>query len=533
MSGQLSLSVSANESVSPAQLRPGSSRKLSGLILYGSATLGLAVGLERVLGFVSGVLAARIAGPQTFGAYSMVLATAGTIAAYAGAGIGTTATRFSGEYKPGTAGYRKFILALVVIALSSAIVAALLMLAGAGPLARWVLRNEGLVSVLRIAAASSAAIVLLECCRGFLLGQQKFQALLIVAAVSGLGLIFVLPFAARIGAGVMIGGQAIVSLVCVAIILTLSKRFGLRPPIEKGRNAGPGIRPVFTFGLVQFAAFAGISIASWWIASLVARSDVTLTQMGLYAIANQFRGLAVLAPGLCAQVGYSLLTDESGSEYGGAKRVMLTNSFLGGSLATLAAGSLIIVAPWLLAIVYGKSFSGAEAAIVILLATGIVHMSGMAASQRLSIVGLRAIGIINTIWAILTVGLGIWLVPRAGAAGAALAFLISHTLSQVLVVVALARLDELPDGFLSLYGVNTIGGLGLAALGYWRAFETNRGPMTIAIVALVILILGLISYIGRRSGCVPEWKPKRLSFQSSEPRDVSHLEGSELGSQNL
>lgn len=532
MSGQLSFSVSAKESVSP-QLRRSSSRRLSSLILYGSATLGLAVGIERVLGFASGVLAARIAGPQTFGAYSMVLATAGTIAACAGAGIGTTATRFSGQYKPETAGYRRFILALVVIALSSAVVAALLMLTGAGPLARWVLRNEGLVSFLRIAAASSAAIVLLECCRGFLLGQQKFQALLILSAVSGLGLIFVLPFAARISAGVMIGGQAIVSLVCVVMVVALSKRFGLRPPRQKASDAGPGIRPVFTFGVVQFAAFAGISIASWWIASLVARSDVTLTQMGLYAIANQFRGLAVLGPGLCAQVGYSLLTDESGSEYGGARRVMLMNSFLAGLLATLAAGLGIVVAPWALAIVYGKSFSGAEAAIVILLATGIVHMSGVPASQRLSIVGLRAIGIINTIWAILTAALGIWLVPKAGATGAALAFLISHTLSQLLVIVALARLNQLPNGFLPLYGVNTIGGLCLAVLGYLRAFETNRGPMTIALAALTFFILGIILSIGRRTGCVPEWKSKRVGFHQSEPREVPHLEGPELGSQNL
>jgi O-antigen/teichoic acid export membrane protein len=455
VSSQLSLSISANESVSPAQLRRSSSRKLSELILYGSATLGLAVGLERVLGFVSGVLAARIAGPQTFGAYSMVLATAGTIAAYAGAGIGTTATRFSGQYKPETSGYRRFLLALVVIALSSAVVAALLMLAGAGPLARWVLRNEGLVSFLRIAAASSAAIVLLECCRGLLLGQRKFQALLIVSVVSGLGLIFVLPLAARISAGVMIGGQAIVSLVCVAIVLVLSKRIGLLPVNQKASDAGPGIRPVFTFGLVQFAAFAGVSIASWWIASLVARSDVSLTQMGLYAIANQFRGLAALAPGLCAQVGYSLLTDESGSEYGGANRVMLMNSFLAGSLATVAASFGIVFAPWLLAIVYGKSFSGAETAIVILLATGIVHMSSIPAAQRLSIVGLRAMGIINTIWAILTAILGIWLIPKAGATGAALAFLISHTLSQVLVIIALARVNEVPNGYLSFYSVLT------------------------------------------------------------------------------
>jgi hypothetical protein len=106
-------------------------------------------------------------------------------------------------------------------------------------------------------------------------------------------------------------------------------------------------------------------------------------------------------------------------------------------------------------------------------------------------------------------------------------------LAQVLVIVALARLDELPNGFLALYGVNTIGGLGLAALGYWRAFETNRGPMTVGIAALAIFILALILYIGRRCGCLPEWKPKRLSFPGGEPRDVSHLEGSELGSQNL
>ena len=414
MSSQLSLSVNANESLSSAPAgRPGV-RRLSEVLLYGSATLGLAVGLERVLGFISGVLAARIAGPQTFGAYSMVLATAGTIAAYAGAGIGTTATRFSGQYKPETAGYRRFLKALVVISVSSAIVAALLMMIGAGPLAHWVLKNEGLVSFLRIAAASSAAIVLLECGRGLLLGQQKFQALFILSAVSGIGLIIVLPLAARISAGAMIGGQAIVSLICIAVLVVISKRIRLQPMNETDHDAGPGIRPVFTFGLVQFAAFAGVSIASWWMASLVARADGTMTQMGFYAIANQFRGLAALAPGLCAQVGYSLLTDESGSEYGGANRVMLLNSFLASSLATVAASAGIVLAPWLLAVVYGKSFAGAETTIVILLATGIVHMSSIPASQRLSIVGLRAMGFINTIWALLTAILGVWLVPKAG-----------------------------------------------------------------------------------------------------------------------
>ncbi|HEX3083786.1 MAG TPA: oligosaccharide flippase family protein, partial [Pyrinomonadaceae bacterium] len=216
---------------------------LSRVLLYGSATLGVAIGLERVLGFLAGVMAARVAGPQVFGAYSMVLATAGTVAAYAGAGIGTTATRFSGQYRPETAGYRKFIVALVIIAIASAAVAALLMLAGAAPLARFVLRNPGLVSFLRIAAVSSAAIVLLECMRGLLLGQQKFQALLVLSSVSGLCLVVVLPLAARNSAGMMVAAQGSVALTAVVVCLALAGRFGLRPVERTDTDSGVGVGP--------------------------------------------------------------------------------------------------------------------------------------------------------------------------------------------------------------------------------------------------------------------------------------------------
>lgn len=517
MSSEVSIPVSANQPVAPL-VAAGSIHSLRRLLIFGSATLGIAVGIERLFGFLSSVLAARIAGPQTFGAYSMALATAGTIAAYAGVGIGTTATRFSGDYKPETPGYRKFLLALAMLSVGSAIVAASLMLVGAGPLARWVLKNEALVSFLRIAAISSAAIILLECCRGLLLGQQKFYAMLTLSAVSGLGLVFLLPLAAKVSAGMMIVAQASAALLAVLLCLALLKRFGLTPVSKVDSEAGPGIRPVFVFGLVQFGAFAGISIASWWIASLVARSDSTLTQMGMYAIANQFRGLAVLAPGLCAQVGYSLLTNESASKYGGAGRVLLMNSFLAGSLATLAAGFGIILAPWLLVLIYGKPFAGAEVPILILLATGIVHMSGGPAALRLSVVGLRLVGIINAIWAVIIVALGIWLVPKAGATGAALAFLISHLVSQLMVNAALARMNELPNGYWQLFAVTTTGSVLLAVLGYWRAFEANQTPLTLALAAVGIVMVLALSYVGRRTGCLSELKLSRLKFGAREAK---------------
>jgi O-antigen/teichoic acid export membrane protein len=508
----VSLSLSAANPGAQVLASPNT-RSLRDLVLLGSATLGVAMVLERALGFISNMLAARISGPQTFGAYSVVLATAGTVAAYAGAGLGTTAIRFSGQYPRESAGYRKFLATIVGISLMSAIISALLMLTGASFLGRLVLRNEALTPILRIAAISSAAIILFECCRGLLIGQQKFRSQLVLSAVLGAGLIIVLPLAARISATAMIAGQAGVAMAGVGVCVIFAKRLGVSPLSPK-TNIGPKVYPILRFGLVQFGAFAGVSLASWWVALLVARSDATLTQMGLYAIANQFRGLAAIAPALCAQVGYSLLTDESGAQFGGADRVMLTNSLLSTALATMIAGLAIITAPWLLLLVYGRSFTGAEGPVLILLATGVIHMSGGPAMQRLSIVRLRALAVINALWAVLVVLLGLWFVPKWGATGAALAFLISHAISDLLVMVSLARLGKLQEGYFALMAVLVTGTLSLALLGYWRAMIVPYSlPLTVLLTATWMIILILLWQISSINGVSLRLQEKRLLFR--------------------
>jgi len=481
-------------------------------MLYGGATLGLAVGIERTFGFLSAMLAARIGGPQTFGAYSVVLATAGTIAAYAGAGIGTTANRFSGQYPRESAGYPRFVRALVIIGVSSATVAGLLMLAGAGPLAR-ILRNENLTAFLRLAAISSAAIVLLECCRGFLVGQQKFYAVTLLSIISGVGLIVVLPLAATISPGAMVLGQGAVALLAVACCVAFSRRLGISPLPGSPGNAGPRLRPVFMFGLVQFSAVAGISIASWIMASLVARSDPSLRQMGLYAVANQFRGLAAIGPGLMIQVGYSLLTEESGGSYGGPKRVLMANTFLTTSLVAIVAGLAMTFLPGILSLAYGSTYMSGEVAILLLLATAIIHMAGMPAAQRLSIVNLRANGIINAAWALLIVLTGLWLVPKAGAVGAAAAFLIAHALGHSMVILHLLRSGDLPAGYLPMSLSAVTAALLLAGIGYLRVTTpSHAGALTLAMLIVLSLFLSALIYIGLRTACVPRLLLARYSW---------------------
>ena len=156
--------------------------------------------MERGLGFLANLAAARLGGASVFGAYAVAMTTANNVASYAGAGIGTTANRFSGEYPYGGAGYRGFIRALALVCCSSSALAAAMLWFAAQPLATHLLHNSGLAGLLRLAAVSAGAVILLECLRGLLIGQRRYAGLLALSILFGGSLAIVLPMAARHGA---------------------------------------------------------------------------------------------------------------------------------------------------------------------------------------------------------------------------------------------------------------------------------------------------------------------------------------------
>src|SRR5438270_3567602 len=132
-------------------------RSLGRLLFSGTSALGVATLIERGLGFLANLGAARLGGPQLFGAYSMALTTANNVASYAGAGIGTTANRFSGEYPYGQPGYRALLRALSAVSAGSAALAVIVLWFAAEPLAKYLLQNPNLTPLLRLAALSAGA----------------------------------------------------------------------------------------------------------------------------------------------------------------------------------------------------------------------------------------------------------------------------------------------------------------------------------------------------------------------------------------
>jgi len=508
MTAQLDRTEINTEEKSAAESAPASRQSAAAYLLSGTSALGAGVVIERGLGFLANLLAARMGGAGTFGAYSLAIATANNIGTYAAGGIGATATRFSGKYPLGTRAYPAFVRVLLIVSAVSAAIAAAILWIGSAPLAH-LLQKESLTPLLHWAAFSAAGMILLECCRGFLVGQRRLLGILVLSFSVGLGMISLLPAMSHLGPIPMVCSQGLLTTAAVLLCLLLYRPLGLASPLRTSVEApiGPMLREVWSFTLIQLAGLVGMNAAGWWLTSLVARSDTSMIQMGFYAIANQLRNMVALAPGLLSQSSLAVMADCEGNSEKAPDRVMAVCSFVAVLVSLSLAGIGIVLAPWALTFLYGKAYSAASAATVLSLATAVVHMGNVPAAGRLTIVSIKQSGYINTAWAVLVAVSATFFLFHPGNAGIGAAIILAaHVLSASLVLLALRQKSIAPPGvsFTFFTGVGT--SIAMAALAIARnEMPTLALPLNLALLLAFGGGLALICSVGRRH----HWFPSR------------------------
>ena len=226
-------------------------------LLKGSFTLGASVSVERGMGFLANILAARLGGAGTFGAYSLAISTANNISTYAGGGIGSTAARFSGKYPRGSRGYATLARVLIVVSVFSAIVAAGGLWLGAAPIAR-LLQKSVLTGLLRWTGVSAVGIILLECARGFFIGQSRLVALVLLSLAVGTGMVALIPFAASTHNPTrMIVLQGVITTSAVIACFVLARPLGLTAPASSRPDLPflPMLKEVWSFGVYSAGRF--------------------------------------------------------------------------------------------------------------------------------------------------------------------------------------------------------------------------------------------------------------------------------------
>lgn len=98
--------------------------------------------------------------------------------------------------------------------------AAAILWAGSAPLAH-LLQEGSLTPLLHWAAFSAAGMILLKCCRGFLVGQRRLLGILILSLFLGLGMISLLPAMSHLGPIPMVCGQSLLTTAVVLLCLLL------------------------------------------------------------------------------------------------------------------------------------------------------------------------------------------------------------------------------------------------------------------------------------------------------------------------
>lgn len=494
--------IVAGQRAAPPVVSPPAIRSL---VVKGASALGVVSVIERGCSFAANLLAARLGGAQVFGAYSLALTTANNVATYAGAGIGTTANRFAGRHRPGSVGYARLVRSLTLVSLASAGLAVVLLLLGASPLARWLLLRPDLTPLLQVAAISAGTMILLECLRGFLIGERLYRQL-VVLALCGAVVVIALPMAARVGATTMLACQAAISGLAIVICLMFLRRRSA--PVAALDTNIPSDLPspgaIWRFGMVQFVGVIGLNAAGWWVAALVARADTTLTQAGLLAVASQLRNLTSLAPNMLTQSSYSLLADDQAAGASRCGPVLIYCTYIAALLSLTIGGTIAASADWILAFVLGPSFGAGGLAVSLAMATAIVHMTSASTAARLTIVSLRQTGLINAAWTVVTVIVATWLVPRGGAAAAMGVYLGVHCMAAGLVFIALRRSHAMPAGVAGVL-FSTIGlAIVLGGLAVTRAEMPSAAPVISTLMfGVTIAGAGALVMYGFANGLLP------------------------------
>jgi O-antigen/teichoic acid export membrane protein len=482
-----------------------SGSSLRDVLVRGGVALGAASAVQRVLGFVGAWLAARIAGPGTFGAYAIGLATAGMVAGYLGLGIGSTATRFVAETPRGSSGYRTLLTRIALFASVAAVAGFVLLFAAAEPAAAVFLGDAGYGPLVRAAAVSVVGLILVDALNGVLMGLFSFRSVLWLSGLAGTGTVVALAAGARHGAPTMLAGQGIAAVAAVLITVAIERRV-IGPLAVTEPAVAPSRSRLLGFGLTQLGATLGVGLAGWWVALMVVRSDPGLLEMGYYGVASQFRALVTMAPTQISALVMPLLARHS-RESDGHARVITSSTLLCSAMAVAIGGAVLMALPLVLA-VYGSAYEGAAAAAGLLTATAVVHMSSAPAINSLMVVDLRAFTWINASGALVLAGLATLWGPSHGASGAALAWLVTHVLSLALACRVLHMRGSLTPGLAGpwLLGAGSILLLTALALAAARRPEFAWGWFGLEAGVLAGAMLGF-AVMASRLGYLPTWSP--------------------------
>jgi O-antigen/teichoic acid export membrane protein len=320
--------------------------------------------------FLINLILANLWGAQLFGQYAIVLSTLTVLTAIAQPGTGAPAVKYVAEHRdrnPARAGRILGLCALVSLTIGAAASGGLI--AGAPELAARFLKEPALATALTIAAVAVFFNVMSGFLTGALGGLESYRALGRVGVMTGTLYVSIVASAGWFGGltGAVAGlavSACIQAVVLWRVLVGEAGRRGIHLAWREGWREMTVFRryvaPAVCASLVTFPAV-------WLGNAFLVQQEQGFRQMALFAAANSFRILVLVAPAILHNVSTSLLNNQLGAAHERRyRKVFWTNLVATAGFVLVASVSISAASPWIVS-AFGDEFRAGSAVLLVLM----------------------------------------------------------------------------------------------------------------------------------------------------------------------
>jgi len=394
--------------------------------------------IARGLNFIAFIIAARLLRETGFGELGMIQSTVGMFGAFAGFGLGLTATRYLAEFREKDPAKAGRILALSsLVAFFSGSIISLILIFFASPLATKTIAAPHLDKLLRIGAGLLFFGALNGAQTGALAGFEAFKTLARVNVLAG-----ILSFPVMI-LGVWFWGLegAVWGLTVSMGVNWLLNYLALKMECSKASVpyvfAGCWVEwPVlWKFSLPAFLSNVMVGPVIWAANSILVNQPDGYLELGLLSAANQVRYLILFVPMVAFRALLPILSSELNKDerFEVSSKIHILNVYSTWYLATAAAACLLYFIEPILSL-YGKGFLSGNLALVLILCSIPILSYKHGIARLVQAKSLMWYGFAsNLLWSGLLLSGTVWL-AKYGAAGLGGAYLLAYFFNSIIVV---------------------------------------------------------------------------------------------------
>ena len=395
---------------------------------------------SRALTLVSSIVVARLLGKEGYGEVGMVQSTIGLFGAFAGFGLGSTATKYIAEYRvkdPEKAG--RILNLTLVISLISGGIMAIACLVMSPWLAARTLNRPDLSSVL----VAGSLLLFISTLGGVqsaaLSGFESFRAIARITILQGVAAPLVaIPCVWFYGVQGAIASftinAAIGLILCTIALKSECKNF--RIPQKFDTSFWSERFALWKFALPSMFSALMVVPTTWITNTILVNQHGGFGEFGLFNSANQWRMLIIFLPSLLTSAMLPVLSETHGRE---DKSDFIRTVTLNLKVTWVIALPLTVFAVTLnkpLAMLFGKQFIGAEKMISYLMIACFLNIVDGAVGSALAGSGRMWPGtFMNLGWSIVLIISSILLVPHIGGLGLATAYFIAYLFHTIWVML--------------------------------------------------------------------------------------------------